>query len=185
MKINEGNRGENYELGYLGLHFKIDEKDWENHLINFFDDEDIHEEHGIEETPHITVLFGFLPHIKLDDIKPHMTDKVISIDDIRISGLSLFKNEKYDIVKLDIESKKLHEYNAYFKENLENESTFPEYVPHITLAYLKVGTGQKYINEFTGKDLIAPLRSKLEDVQVYYNFSDSDKNDSKFYIVCD
>jgi 2'-5' RNA ligase len=183
-KINEGNNGDNHNNGYLGLHFRIDEQDWETHLINYFDKDDLSEEHGIEEEPHITVLFGFLPHITAADMKPHMTDKVITIDDIRISGMSLFENDKYDVVKLDIESEKLHRYNKYLKDNIENECTFPDYQPHITLAYVKVGTGQKYIGQFSGIDLIAPLKAKLEGVEVYYTFSDPDKKETTFSIRC-
>lgn len=180
--INEGNRGS--DLGYLGLNFRINENKWESLLINFFDKEDLNEEHGIEEEPHITVLYGFLPSITLNNIKPLMVDKVIYIDDIRISGLSLFENDKYDVVKLDIESDKLHTYNTFFKDTLENECTFPEYQPHITLAYVKKGTGKKYINQFTERDLIKPLMIMLRNADVYYNFSDSEKNYTTFSIIC-
>lgn len=182
--ITEGNDGGFKKLGYLGLHFNIDEKDWETHLINHFDEKDLSEEHGIEEEPHITVLFGFTPEVTLEDIKHHIADKVISIEDIKISGLSLFENEKYDVIKLDIDSDKLHTYNTYFKESLSNESDFPIYLPHLTLAYLKTGTGQKYINELSEEELIKPLQDKLNGAKVYYMFSDPFKNKTKFSIKC-
>ena len=33
-----------------------------------------------------------------------------------------------------------------FEDNFENTQTFPEYHPHMTLAYVKPGTGKKYVS---------------------------------------
>ena len=56
----------------------------------------------------------------------------------------LFENLEFDVVKLGvIKTPKLEEINKRLSE-LPNSNQFPEYKPHITLAYVKKGSGQKY-----------------------------------------
>ena len=63
---------------------------------------------------------------------------------VQIDGVSLFENPEFDVVKLGvIKTPKLEEVNKRLSE-LPNSNQFPEYKPHITLAYVKKGSGQKY-----------------------------------------
>jgi 2'-5' RNA ligase len=65
---------------------------------------------------------------------------------VQIDGVSLFENPEFDVVKLDvIKTSNLEEINKRLSE-LPNSNQFPEYKPHITLAYIKKGSGQKYID---------------------------------------
>jgi 2'-5' RNA ligase len=65
--------------------------------------------------------------------------------EIKISGISLFKNPDFDVVKFDVvKSETLSKANELMKE-LPNTSTFPEYHPHITIAYLTKDSGEKYM----------------------------------------
>ena len=116
-------------------------------------DEDIYtgdDNMGREDTPHITVLYG---------IVTQNADEVIEL----LSGegpvkatlgkVSLFENsDDYDVVKIDIDSKDLSRVNKLLSDNLENENDFPEYKPHITIAYVKQGSGKLYSgsSEFEG-----------------------------------
>ena len=62
-----------------------------------------------------------------------------------LNNISLFQNEKNDIIKIDISSPHLISINNQTINNFEYESEFPNYHPHITLAYLKPNTGKKYL----------------------------------------
>lgn len=95
---------------------------------------------GRETEPHITIKYG------LHDGKAEATASVLSgVGPIKakIGKISLFKNDKFDVVKLDIESPDLHRLNKKIAE-LPHTDTHPTYTPHITLAYVKPGAGQKY-----------------------------------------
>jgi 2'-5' RNA ligase len=55
-------------------------------------------------------------------------------------------NEKhnYDVLKIDVTSEDLNELNHLISDNLECTDTFPDYHPHVTVAYLQPGKGEKY-----------------------------------------
>jgi 2'-5' RNA ligase len=64
----------------------------------------------------------------------------------------LFQNEKYDVLKFDMEyptkgDKFLHKCNDELKK-FPFTSDFPDYHPHMTIVYLKPGKGNKYLRKF-------------------------------------
>lgn len=61
-------------------------------------------------------------------------------------GVSLFKNDKFDVIKFDVEKNKTLEtiYNRLSK--LPNSNEYPDYKPHVTVAYVKSGLGEKYLD---------------------------------------
>lgn len=67
---------------------------------------------------------------------------------IKLGETSVFEPSKSsdgaDVVKIDVDSPGLHAMNAAVKKALANVDTFPDYKPHITLAYVKPGEGKKY-----------------------------------------
>ena len=64
---------------------------------------------------------------------------------IRLKTLSLFKGgEDGDVLKVDVESPKLRELNAVISSSFPCEDKFPEYLPHLTLAYLDPLTSSSY-----------------------------------------
>jgi len=67
--------------------------------------------------------------------------------EVNLSGISIFENPEFDVVKFDVNSKLLTKLNTLMKQ-LPHTSTFPEYHPHITIAYVKKGEGNKYIKKF-------------------------------------
>jgi 2'-5' RNA ligase len=179
--ITEGNRGE--EFGYLGVHFMCDTDSYKEMLEEFFEQEDLYEEFGIEEEPHVTVLYGFEPSVKAEDIKPVMEDKVIKSEDIVFTDISMFENDEYDVLKLSVESDILHKYNEFFTENFPYQNDFPDYKPHLTIGYVKKGLGQKYIDE-KGDDIKEAIEVFIEKCDINYQFSDSEKNKTFFSIIC-
>ncbi len=50
-----------------------------------------------------------------------------------------------DVLKLDVQSEGLASLNRLLSEKLEHTDTYPTYFPHLTIAYLKPGLGQKYV----------------------------------------
>jgi len=50
----------------------------------------------------------------------------------------------------------LHKLNKTFAKNFEVTDTYPEYIPHVTIAYVKKGLGKKYEgkDDFEGKEVL-------------------------------
>jgi 2'-5' RNA ligase len=59
--------------------------------------------------------------------------------------MSLFENDEYDVLKFNVISNDLAKLNKLMKGNFEYTSNYPNYIPHLTIAYLKKGEGKKYI----------------------------------------
>lgn len=138
-------------------------------ILEQIDEQDIYDDgsrkFGKETEPHTTVLYGFHDNeCKLDDIKlllPHITDFIVEI-----SGISAFKNQEYDVLKFDIESGLLHQLNKDLRESFPYTNSFPEYHPHMTIAYLKPGAASKYLNQLN-------VESKMLKPYLYkYGFAD-------------
>ncbi len=156
--------------------------------LMFYPDIDINEwVHGIrklvpnhivdeyEFEPHLTVLYGF------DDMKMN-TDKLSSVVNdfiknnpisIKADRIGLFSNEK-DVIKINVEdlNGNLTRLNKLVKSQFEYQNDYPDYKPHITIAYTKKGSG-------------AYLEGSLIDLKDYglkdlnkgvMKYSDSDKN---------
>lgn len=110
--------------------------------------------YGREKEPHITALYG----INNDDVEP-VTKALAKIGPISVSlgDVSAFENKDkpFDVLKLDVDSPALHEVNAAIKAATDNSSDFPDYKPHLTLAYVKKGAAKKYVgsNKFAGKKI--------------------------------
>lgn len=89
---------------------------------------------GFEDKPHITVLYG------IHDLDP--TPKLIEVVEtypkftITLGNVSLFKTETHDIVKVDINCNNLYSLRSAFMNNCYFTVDFPEYIPHMTVAYV-------------------------------------------------
>ena len=125
--------------------------------------DDDSKEYGIETKPHVTLLYGIHEDVSLDEIKKHLPS--ISEMTAIISGISHFKCNDYDVLKFDIDSPKLHEINKNICDNVPFTNEFPDYIPHMTIAYLKKGCGEKY-NDNNYSIPIKPLRYR-------YGFADN------------
>ena len=147
--INESNQV--YEYGCAMVYFDFPEmKDLHSQIDEaevYHDPED--PTFGLETEPHVTLLFG-LHSNEIPDEKVFGPCKQKPIGPITLTNPSLFNNEKYDILKFDAENPVLHEINAELSK-LPHTTSFPDYHPHATVAYLKPGSGQKYANLFAGK----------------------------------
>ncbi len=110
--------------------------------------------YGREETPHVTVKYG------LETENSEEVRKILESEkpfDVTLGKTSIFENadKPYDVVKIDVDSPELHRLNKLISDNAKVTDTFPDYKPHVTLAYVKKGTGKNYVgnNSLEGKKI--------------------------------
>ena len=138
----------------------IDKNDWKE-FLNIIDEKDLYlgenqkdiddDEFGLESNPHITLLYGIHPK---ENNKDEIIDWLKTLKPIvlKLSKIGIFENEKFDVVKIDIEpTKQLLEYRKYAIDNIVNTQSFDGYHPHMTLAYVKPGKGKNYIKTLEKK----------------------------------
>lgn len=143
--INESKS--NYDFGCVMVDYNF--TNWQE-LLQSIDPQDIYEvsgqNYGLQDRPHLTLLYGLHKEVSDDQIQECFSG--FSIDDfkVKIEGVSIFENPEFDVVKLDVlKTPQLEEINQRLSK-LPNTNKFPEYIPHITIGYLKSGTGKKYVN---------------------------------------
>lgn len=146
-------------------------------LLNFgkklVKDEDLYivdDEFGREEETHVTILYGFVPDLEkeqiieiLNDIKEPFT--------VTLTGIDTFKNKKegFDVVKFSVESPILRQLNTK-ASRYPNQNDFPDYKPHMTIAYVKPNT---FKHPKSGLKIVVPIKqicySSSEKKKLYIN----------------
>lgn len=110
-------------------------------------DEDLAED-GREPEPHATVLYGLHTTNPLDVSKVLAAESPISLT---LGKTTIFAGadtgKTYDVVKVSVDSLDLHRLNTKLRK-LDHTNSF-DYVPHVTLAYVKAGKGQSYEGDAT------------------------------------
>lgn len=121
---------------------------------------------GRETEPHVTIIYGLLDGFDQKYRHYFSTKKPFTIS---LGRMSLFENEIFDVLKIDIVSKELRELHLEMRERFPNYQTFPNYKPHATIAYLEKGKGEKYksIDIFNGK--------KFKATEVIFSSKDGTK----------
>jgi len=115
------------------------------------------EDKGREDEIHITIFYGILDEDSGSTVKV-LEDHNIKSFPVQLSTVTAFQNKpEYDVLKVDIESSELHKIHKLIERYLDTKNDFPEYKPHLTLAYLKKGYADKYIGkkDFQGISVIA------------------------------
>jgi len=106
------------------------------------------EEYGRETEPHVTILFGFNPDLKESEVRKIIAD--VRPFNITAQGISIFESEDFDVVKFDINKSgplmELRERSIIYP----HVSTFPNYHPHLTVAYVRKGT---FTDKITDKNI--------------------------------
>lgn len=136
---------------------------------------------GLEDQHHVTIQYGI--H-SIDSRKVKNLFKDEAGGKVKLGKLSIFENEKYDVLKISITAPKLHAFKKKILNNINCDNKFPQYVPHATIAYLQPGAGKKYIDRYSDKfeglefefDTIV-FRSKgvSDDIEIYL----SNKSENK------
>lgn len=102
-------------------------------------------EYGIEKEPHVTILYG----INNDDPMPvrHALVGWNKPVEMEFGPLDIFslKDKPYDVLKVPVISPALIELHNLIKKSTDNTASFPDYHPHMTIAYLQKGVSKKYV----------------------------------------
>lgn len=110
--------------------------------------------YGREDEIHCTVLYGLHAN-KSNEIRDLL--KNVKPFKVQFKKISLFKTSpKFDVIKIEVESKPLHKINGLLKNNMEVTNKFPEYKPHVTIAYLNKNSFKKRtdLNVFNGTEFV-------------------------------
>jgi 2'-5' RNA ligase len=172
MDLLAENSTSTYKYGCVMLYFNFPQID---EIHDYIDIDDIYVEDedktfGLEDEPHTTLLYGLHPEVSLDEVK-----KVLDSYDYYpciIKNASLFENEKYDVLKFDVDGKDLKQTNNDLKQ-YPFTNDYPDYHPHLTIGYIKPGLGKKYTKILKG------LEFKLLPQYAIYSHSDGNKDKIK------
>ena len=127
---------------YINVPKEIKEKMFQ--IGRQIDKEDLHE-NGRDDQPHITIKYGLIT----DDyslIRECLNGQTAG--KAYMGKLSLFENDEYDVLKVTCSGSALHRLHKALNQ-LPHEDSFLKYNPHAMIAYLKKGTGKKYLRKFT------------------------------------
>lgn len=121
-------------------------------FVESVDPEDVYtdgEIKGKEDYPHITCLYG------IKDQTPDKFNPSLEVKSVEWLGLSQFTpaDAPYDVLIIKVEkSPELQDLFDYCNEVYpDNANSFPDYAPHTTIAYVKKGKANKYIEQFKTK----------------------------------
>jgi hypothetical protein len=139
------NSNSTYDYGCVMLYFNFPEINKIHDAINpkHVYTEEGDKTFGLENEPHTTLLYGLHPEVTLDNVKEVLSGYTYA--PCTIYSPSLFKNEKYDVLKFDVKGSNLHKTNEALKE-YPYTSDFPDYHPHLTIGYIQSGMGQRYVD---------------------------------------
>lgn len=167
------NANSTYEYGCVMLYFNFP---MINKIHDGIDPKDVYTEegdrtYGLEDEPHCTLLFG-LHDDELDKNKVIQTVKGFEYPSVTAHNVSLFQNEDYDVLKFDINGSGLHAANKELRK-FPYTNSYPDYHPHMTIGYLKKGTGQKYVDRMKGHT------HELKPTHIVYSHPDGSKDKVK------
>ena len=148
-KITKKKKNGDYDYSWAAC---ILPKDIANKIMNFANkipDRELYIEdngdHGREDEPHVTIKYGILTK---DSRKIQKILENEKGGKIKLGIISSFESDKYDVLKISIISNALHKLNNKISKGTKCHDSFPQYVPHATIAYLKCGNAEKYCEKF-------------------------------------
>lgn len=107
-------------------------------------------EGGMEDEPHITIRYGLDPQ---EMAQAEAALASMGPIEVEFGPVEIFEPEgkDYDVVVQTVDSPELRELRRRVEVSTQAPGeTFPDYRPHMTLAYVNRGTGQKYADMRTG-----------------------------------
>lgn len=168
------NSSSTYNYGCVMLYFNFPQL---KKIQSNIDENEIYTEegdktYGLEDEPHITLLYGLHEEVTPDQVKKIVNNFEFESKGILLDNISCFVKDKYDVLKLDAKGKILHEINKELK-TLSHTSDYPKYNPHLTICYLKPGIGKIYSNGFKG------LKFEAFPSKIIYNQPNGEKTEIK------
>ena len=136
-----------YDYGYVMLYFRFNDlpslhyRISSTHLYTLKNDID---KFGLDGNPHTTLLNGLEHNVDVSDVDRALEN--FEYSNCELSNISLFE-KKYDVLKYDVSGSNLHESNKALSK-LPHTTEYSVYRPHLTIAYLKSGLGERYVKRF-------------------------------------
>lgn len=113
-------------------------------LIAEIDDADLAPE-GKETIPHVTIRYGLETS---DAGEVRQLVETFGPVRLRLGYIDCFEGEEHDVVIVRVESEDLERLHELLGQ-LPNVQTHPTYQPHVTLAHVRPGLGQEWVEELT------------------------------------
>lgn len=124
---------------------------------------------GLETEPHITIVFGLENNVKFSEIEPYLFP--LKEHQTILVNISTFENKMFDVLKVTAKCPKAAESNRLIMENFDVHTDFPDFNPHMTIAYMKKGKAAKYKKE---------ILDKIDTIKPYgFNYSYSEDGEDK------
>lgn len=132
----------------------------------YFGDDGEDNDYGIEDNSHVTLAPCLDSNVDLEKLKTLLSP--LNEYKCILNNISIFENEKYDVLKADVKCPNMHKTYEKIKDNFELHSDYKEYHPHMTIAYLKPSLGEKYKKK---------MLDKIEELTpTNFNFSNINEN---------
>jgi len=101
-------------------------------------------EYGRETDIHCTVLYGLVS----DDLRElRGIIEAFPKFSVTLGDISYFEQDDHDVMKIEVHGDKLHELHHLIDDNIENVNSFPEYNPHVTIAYVTKDLDRNELDE--------------------------------------
>lgn len=142
----EGKSAPPAKFSYVGVTLRGPVLEELQHVQSQIRDEDLGED-GRETEYHVTVRYG-LHTDDAEDVRPILSGfgPVAMTFGKPTCFLGSESGKDYDVIILPVDSPDLHRLHGLLGP-LPHTDTHPEYKPHLTIAYVKAGLGEKYANE--------------------------------------
>lgn len=111
-------------------------------------------DYGREKETHVTILYGFVPDLTREQVVEIIHD--VKPFTVTLTAVDVFKNENegFDVVKFSVEGSELRRLNER-AQRYPNQNDYPDYKPHMTIAYVKPNT---FKEARTGLKIQVPIR---------------------------
>jgi 2'-5' RNA ligase len=151
IKLSKLDEGQKTKIEYGAVMLMFDINKWDE-ITDIIEKDDVYDQptFGIEKEPHVTILYGLHKEVTVDQVKEKLNSVSKKLDEeikVELIGISHFETPAYDVVKFDAKTDDLTKMNKVLKE-LPFTSNFPDYHPHMSISYVKKGTGSKYNVKF-------------------------------------